>query len=69
METAENNDAIAGNTITMFNLNNQTLKERRKNIMTAVRNMFEGGMDKEEILRIMASDGFVSAVEYELSML
>lgn len=67
MEPSDCNDTIAENTITMFNLNDNTLKNRRMNSMTAARSMFEGGMDKDDILHCLASDGFISAVEYELS--
>lgn len=37
--------------------------------MDAARYMWLGGMGKAEILRSLSHDGFVSAVEYELSML
>lgn len=67
MEPSDCNDILAENTITMFNLNNETLKNRRANSMTLARSMFEGGMGKDEILYYMASDGFISAIEYELS--
>lgn len=67
MEPSNCNDILAENTITMFNLNNETLKNRRANSMTLARSMFEGGMGKDEILYYMASDGFISAIEYELS--
>lgn len=67
MEPSNSDDTIAENTITMFNLNDETLKNRRANSMTLARSMFEGGMNKEEILSYLASDGFISAVEYELS--
>lgn len=58
---------MAKNTIIMFNLNDDTLKSRRSNSMTLARYMFEEGMNKEDILCFLASDGFISAVEYELS--
>ena len=67
MEPSDCNDTLAENTITMFNLNDETLKNRRANSMTLARSMFEGGMDKDEILCYLASDGFISAIEYELS--
>lgn len=67
MEPSDSDDTIAENTITMFNLNDETLKNRRANSMTLARSMFEGGMGKDEILHYLASDGFISSVEYELS--
>ena len=69
MEPSNCNDILAENTITMFNLNNEILKSRRANSMNLARSMFEGGMGKDEILYYLASDGFISAIEYELSQL
>lgn len=67
MEPSDCNDIMAKNTITMFNLNDDTLKSRRSNSMTLARNMFEGGMNKKDILCFLAPGGFISAIEYELS--
>ena len=69
IEPSDSDDTIAENTITMFNLNDETLKNRRANSMTLARSMFEGGMGKDEILHYLASDGFISSVEYELSQM
>lgn len=69
MEPSDCKDIIAKNTITMFNLNDDTLKKRRSNSMTLARNMIDGGMNKKEVLCFLASDGFISAIEYELSQI
>ena len=68
MEPSDVNDTMAENTIKMFNLNDETLQKRREYNMTAARSMYEGGLSKKEIIAYLASDGFISAVEYELSM-
>ena len=60
-------DTLAINTIEIFNLNEVSLKSRRKNIMQSVRSLIEGGFSKEEVLENVKTCGFLSAIEYELS--
>lgn len=69
MEPLDEGDVLGKETIKLFNLNEPTLMARRKNSMTAARTLFEGGMSKQDILRSLSLDGFISAVEYELSMI
>lgn len=67
IEPSDNKDIKAKKTIELFNLNEERLKEHRKVQMESVRGYINGGLAKEEILAILAKDGFVSAIEYELS--
>lgn len=67
IEPANEADELATNTIKVFNLNEPSLKNRRKESMQMVRAMLKGGMQKEDIFSVLSSDGFVSAIEYELS--
>ena len=67
IEQAFEADELATNTIKVFNLNEPSLKNRRKESMQMVRAMLKGGMQKEDIFSVLSSDGFVSAIEYELS--
>ena len=67
IEPMKETDEMAVNTIKVFNLNEPSLKNRRKESMQKVRAMLQGGMQKEDILSTLCSDGFVSAIEYELS--
>lgn len=60
-------DEKAVNTIKVFNLNEPSLKNRRKESMQKARAMLQGGMQKGDILSTLSSDGFVTAIEYELS--
>ncbi len=69
IEPSDSNDSTAANTIKIFNLNESSLKSRRKDIMQDVRNMAEGGIDKDSILNYLKRDGFISAIEYELSQI
>mgnify|MGYP002673310840 CR=1 FL=1 len=69
IELSDSNDSTASNTIKIFNLNESSLKSRRRNIMQYVRNMAEGGIDKDSILSYLKQDGFISAIEYELSLI
>lgn len=68
MEPANVDDELAKNTIMAFNLNEPSLKNMRKESMQNVRKMLEGGIEKNEIKDYLSSDGFVSAIEYELSL-
>lgn len=67
MEPSDSNDSAAVNTIRVFNLNEISLKSRRKDVMQSVRAMIKGGIDQQDILDYLKQDGFVSAIEYELS--
>ena len=67
IEPVDDTDDLARNTIKVFNLNEPSLKNRRKNCMQMARAMLNGGMQKEDILGTLSSEGFVSAIEYELS--
>lgn len=67
MEPSDNKDIKAKKTIELFNLNEKSLKECRKVRMEYVRGYTKCGWAKEEILELLAEDGFVSAIEYELS--
>ncbi len=67
IEPTTETDEMAANTIKVFNLNEPSLKNRRKESMQMARAMLQGGMQKEDILSTLSSDGFVSAIEYELS--
>lgn len=69
IEPSDSNDSTAANTIKIFNLNESSLKSRRRDIMQDVRNMAEGGIDKDSILSYLKEDGFISAIEYELSLI
>mgnify|MGYP004553030061 FL=1 len=60
-------DSAAVNTIRIFNLNEISLKSRRKDVMQSVRAMIKGGIDRQDILDYLKRDGLVSAIEYELS--
>lgn len=68
IEPATETDEMAVNTISVFNLNAPFLKNRRKESMQMVRAMLQGGMQKEDILSALSPGGFVSAIEYELSL-
>lgn len=67
MEPSDNKDIKAEKTIELFNLNEKSLKERRKVQMENVRTYIENDYTKEATLAALTEDGFVSAIEYELS--
>lgn len=67
IEPSDSQDIKAEKTIELFNLNEKSLKERRKVQMENVRGYTKCGWAKEEILAALTEDGFVSAIEYELS--
>lgn len=69
MEPSDSQDIKAEKTIELFNLNEKSLKERRKVQMEYVRGYTKCGWAKEEILAALTEDGFVSAIEYELSQI
>lgn len=67
MEPSDNKDIKAEKTIELFNLNEKSLKERRKVQIENVRTYIENDYTKEATLAALTEDGFVSAIEYELS--
>lgn len=69
IEPSDNKDIKAEKTIELFNLNEKSLKERRKVQMENVRQYTKDGLAKEKIPALLAEDGFVSAIEYELSQI
>lgn len=64
---SDDGDELAVNTIAVFNLNEPSLKSRRKVVMQSVRNMVASGISKEDVSLYLKSSGFHSVVEYELS--
>lgn len=69
MEPSDNKDIKAEKTIELFNLNEKSLKERRKVQIENVRTYIENDYTKEATLAALTEDGFVSAIEYELSQI
>ena len=69
IEPSDNKDIKAKKTIELFNLNEKSLKERRKVQMENVRKYIEEGWAKEKIPALLKERGFVSAIEYELSQI
>lgn len=69
IEPSDSQDIKAKKTIELFNLNEKSLKERRKRQMENVRTFIEDGLAKEEIPALLKGSGFVSAIEYELSQI
>jgi uncharacterized protein (TIGR02646 family) len=67
MQPANDKDELAASTIVMFNLNEASLKSRRKSIIKSVRDLMVSGLSKEDVSMYMKSSGFNSVVEYELS--
>lgn len=67
IEPSDSQDIKAEKTIELFNLNEKSLKERRKVRMENVRTYIENDYTKEATLAALTEDGFVSAIEYELS--
>lgn len=67
IEPSDSQDIKAEKTIELFNLNEKSLKERRKVQMENVRTYIENDYTKEATLAALTEDGFVSAIEYELS--
>lgn len=68
IEPSDISDSIAENTIKVFNLNEKSLKTRRKEVMQFVRCLQDGGMDKSDIFDCLSEGGFLSVIEYELSV-
>lgn len=49
-----------------FNLNHNSLQERRKEMIQSVKDYQSGGLDFEMILEFLVGSGFKSVIEYEL---
>lgn len=69
IEPVNSTDQKAVTTISVFNLNEHSLKERRRQCMENARDMFSGGMTKADIVTYLRGDGFVSAINFELEQL
>lgn len=69
IEPSDSQDIKAEKTIELFNLNEKSLKERRKVQMENVRQYTKYDYTKDEILALLKERGFVSAIEYELSQI
>ena len=67
MEPMDSNDSLAAETIRVFNLNANFLMSQRKQSMINARDMYKGNIGKAEIISMLKSGGFISAIEYELS--
>lgn len=66
IEPYNSQDIKAARTINVFNLNEDSLRSRRRDAMEAARAMIAGGMTKQEVYDYLSADGFVSAVDYEI---
>lgn len=62
----ENEKRKAEETIRAFNLNHNSLKQRRKEMMQSVKRYKNGGLDSEMIVEFLAGCGFKSVIEHEL---
>lgn len=56
----------AEETIKAFNLNHNSLQERRRLIIQDVNDYQNGGLDSEMIIEFLSGSGFKSVIEYEL---
>lgn len=56
----------AEETIKAFNLNHNSLQDRRREMMQSVNDYKNGGLDSEMIIEFLAGSGFKSVIEYEL---
>lgn len=66
---ANSADLKAKKTIEIFNLNEKSLKERRKQLMESARRLKEGGLSAPDICDCLRTEGFQTCLEYELSQL
>lgn len=66
---SDKQDIKAGCTIEFFNLNEKSLKERRRSIMEAARGMHRGGLSSEYVFEMLKTGGFISCLEYEIEQL
>lgn len=65
-ELQENTKRKAEETIKAFNLNHNSLKERRKEMMQSIKDYINGGLNSEMIIECLLGSGFKSVIEYEL---
>lgn len=56
----------AEETIKAFNLNQNSLKERRKEMIQSVNDYKNGGLNSDMIIEYLSGSGFKSVIEYEL---
>jgi len=56
----------AEETIKAFNLNHNSLKDRRRKIIKIVNVYKEGGLESEMIIEFLSGSGFKSVIKYEL---
>ena len=56
----------AEETIKAFNLNHNSLKDRRKEMMKSINDYKNGGLDSRMIIEFLSSSGFKSVIKYEL---
>lgn len=56
----------AEETIKAFNLNHNSLQERRREIIQSVNDYKNGGIDSKMIIEFLAGSGFRSIIKYEL---
>lgn len=57
----------AEKTIEVFNLNHESLEERRQDIIIQFNSYLKGGLPPKEIQKALSSNGFRSVLEYELT--
>jgi len=56
----------AEETIKAFNLNHNSLQDRRREMIQSVNDYKNGGLDSEMIIEFLAGSGFKSVIKYEL---
>jgi len=56
----------AEETIKAFNLNHNSLQDRRREMIRSVNHYKNGGLDSEMIIEFLAGSGFKSVIKYEL---
>lgn len=69
IEPVNSSDQKAKTTISVFNLNEQSLRERRRICMEYARNLSSNGFTKDDVLAYLRNSGFISAISYELEQL
>lgn len=69
MYPLDENDCRVKRTIDVFNLNDPSLKNRRKSLIKNVVDCFEGGLGDEDIRNCLKNKGFPSVIEWELNYL
>jgi hypothetical protein len=56
----------AEETIKAFNLNHNSLQDRRREMIQSVNDYKNGGLDSEMIIEFLAGSGFKSVIKYKL---